>query len=112
MSSRVTFPRQEDERGWAWGLKGAEPMEIWERFSPAYEAQAEMLLSALACRWSEVGLDWAGSQDGEAAIAKHDDGTLAFCHHLEDPQAARELADAIVHDRLDEFLNTRMQRPK
>ncbi|WP_439271085.1 hypothetical protein [Pseudochrobactrum sp. HB0163] len=106
MDNNCVFPRSDDGKGWAWGLKAAQPTEVWERFSPAYEAQAELLLAALALLWPDVTLDWAGSEDGEAAVARAADGTVKFCYHLEDPQAAMELAQAIADDRLDEFFKT------
>lgn len=109
MNGQVVFPRRDDGKGWAWGLKGARPAEIWERFSPAYEAQAELLLAALARRWPVAALDWAGSEDGEAAIAGNGEGRLEFSYHLEDPQAARRLAEAIADGRLDEFVEALAQ---
>lgn len=44
----ITFPRPRDCEPFAWGLSGADPIEIWERFSPAYEAQLERLVTVLA----------------------------------------------------------------
>ena len=37
-------PRPRDDEPFAWGLSGPHPVEIWERFSPAYEAQLERLI--------------------------------------------------------------------
>ena len=39
----LRFPRSPDRKGRAWGPSGGKPAEIWERFSPDYEAQAERL---------------------------------------------------------------------
>ena len=35
----LRFPRSPDRKGRAWGPSGGKPAEIWERFSPDYEAQ-------------------------------------------------------------------------
>ncbi|MDO5643812.1 MAG: hypothetical protein Q4G26_15680 [Paracoccus sp. (in: a-proteobacteria)] len=99
------FPRNDDGLGWAWGLQGDRPAAIWERLSPAYEAQAQALLAALAPRFSLVMLDWAGSQDGEAAIGLNAGGALEFCYHLENPQAAQALQAALEAGRIDAFLD-------
>lgn len=80
----VKFPREDDGLGWAWGLAGKKPEEVWERFSPAYEAQAEEILQALQGLGYVAQLDWAGSEDGEAALA-YKDGQLRLVVHLEDP---------------------------
>lgn len=99
------FPRTDDGLGWAWGLQGDAPATIWERFSPAYEAQAQALLAALAPRFASVMLDWAGSQDGEAALGLNAEGALEFCYHLEDPRAAQDLQAALEGGRIDAFLD-------
>ena len=38
---KTKFPRPRDNEPFAWGLSGPEPVEIWERFSPAYVSIAE-----------------------------------------------------------------------
>lgn len=104
MKNEGTSPRVPDEHGWAWGLVGDQPEQLWERFSPAYEAQARILLAALARYWPTVKLAWAGSEDGEAAVAIDSDDTIAFCYHLEEPRSAKDLADAIAQGGLDDLI--------
>lgn len=98
------FPRADDGKGWAWGLTGDRPEKIWERFSPAYEAQAAEVVAALARLFGRSELDFAGSQDGEAAVALAPSGRALLLLHLEDPQLAQELAEARAEGRLDDWL--------
>lgn len=89
---KVTFPRDDDGKGHAWGCHGDMPVEIWERFSPAYEAQLQKILSQLDQAGFDAEIGGAGSEDGEYIVAKHPDGRSIF-QHLEDPTQARFLAN-------------------
>ncbi len=85
----LKFPRERDDEPFAWGLSRTEPVEIWERFSPAYEAQLERLVTVLR----ELGFDpfvgGAGSEDGEYVRAAYTaDDRIVFFQHLEDPAEA------------------------
>lgn len=104
MSVQGAFPRPDDAKGWAWGLSGARPEHIWERFSPAYEAQARDVLNALSALGFTACLDFAGSQDGEAALGLRADGRLALLVHLEDPTEARKIEKARNGNSLRTFL--------
>ena len=89
----VIFPRRPDGEPWAWGLSGAEPVEIWERFSPAYEAQAERLFAVLRALGFAPAFGGAGSEDGEYIRAEHNTSDRSvFFYHLEDPADARHVA--------------------
>ncbi len=86
----LKFPRERDDEPFAWGLSGAEPTKIWERFSPAYEAQLERLVIVLR----ELGFDpyvgGAGSEDGEYVRAEYKaNDRIVFFQHLEDPTEAK-----------------------
>ena len=88
----ITFPRPRDDEPFAWGLSGPEPLELWERFSPAYEAQLERLVIVLR----ELGfcptIGGSGSEDGEYVRAEHgNDSRVVFFQHLEEPAEARFL---------------------
>lgn len=90
---KTSFPRPRDNEPFAWGLSGPEPVEIWERFSPAYETQLERLMVTL----SELGftptIGGAGSEDGEYIRAEYNDNDrIVFFYHLEDPADARFLS--------------------
>ena len=100
------FPRTDDGLPRAWGLGAAAPVEIWERFSPAYEAQAERIVRALAARGLTVRIAGAGSEDGEYVTASAGGETLLLIH-LEDPAEARRIAaldDAALAEWLDRNL--------
>lgn len=84
----TTFPRKDDGLGWAWGLACATPTKVWERFSPAYEAQAQDVLTAFEGLGLTAALDFAGGQDGEAALGRNAAGDLVILLHLEDPVEA------------------------
>lgn len=83
----VIFPRLDDHKGHAWGLSETKPKTVWERFSPAYEAQLERLIRVLESHGFEVLVDGAGSEDGEYVMAHHDDGRQLF-QHMEEPSEA------------------------
>lgn len=100
----TTFPRTDDGLGWAYGLEGAKPKAIWERFSPAYEAQAEAVLNAIADLGLTAVMDWAGSEDGEAAIGVNDNDEIVVLFHLEDPAEARILQQAIADGQLSQIV--------
>ncbi|MDO5613338.1 MAG: 3-keto-5-aminohexanoate cleavage protein [Paracoccus sp. (in: a-proteobacteria)] len=86
-----SFPRTPDALPHAWGLTGDVPVEIWERFSPAYEAQAERLVRAIAAQGYAAAFGGAGSEDGEfVAITRA--GKAVALIHLEHPDEAQELA--------------------
>ena len=100
------FPRTPDGKPHAWGLKGKVPAEIWERFSPAYEAQARTVWSAFAALGYDPALEWAGSEDGEAIIGREArprprrTASIVVLFHLENPQEAVRLQQAIAGGRL------------
>lgn len=100
----VKFPRARDQASWAWGLKGSKPVNVWERFSPSYEAQAERLMRGLEHLGLCPVIAGAGSEDGEfvAASRPGGDGT-AFFFHLEDPANAKTLSE-IPDARLKEWI--------
>ncbi|EAB1659414.1 hypothetical protein QAA20_004141 [Salmonella enterica] len=83
----VIFPRLDDRKGHAWGLSETKPETVWERFSPAYEAQLERLIRVLENHGFKVSVDGAGSEDGEYVMACHDDGRQLF-QHMEEPSEA------------------------
>lgn len=103
------FPRKNDYLGHAWGLTGSEPVEVWERLSPAYEAQAEALWNAFAARGLNPSLEWAGSQDGEAIIGRDDDDEIVILYHLESPAEARTLALARAEGSLNRLIATHLR---
>ncbi|WP_108485014.1 hypothetical protein [Oceaniglobus ichthyenteri] len=89
----VNFPRSRDGEPFAWGLSGPEPVEIWERFSPAYEAQLERLVSTLQELGFAPAVGGAGSEDGEYVRAEYlANSRVVFFYHLEDPADARFIA--------------------
>lgn len=104
MQNSPPFPRADDGLGHAWGLAGAAPEAVWERFSASYEAQAEALWHAFAARGWRVALEWAGSEDGEAIIARDQGGDIVLLYHLEDPAEAERLRAARESGRLDAFI--------
>ena len=90
MSNEIAFPRPRDNERFAWGLSGAEPVEIWERFSPAYEAQLERLATTLSDLGFTPTVGGAGSEDGEYVRAEYEgNDRIVFFFHLEDPADAR-----------------------
>lgn len=100
----LTFPRPDDGLPRAYQMRGDSPVEVWERFSPAYEAQAEAVLAAIDAAGYTAVLDWAGSEDGEAAIGLTEDDEIAILLHLEEPAEARLIQMAIAQGRLDAFI--------
>lgn len=89
----VSFPRVKDAHPPAWQHEGPEPVHPWERFSPAYEAQAERLVRALEARDFRVEFGGAGSEDGEFVAAADKAGNYVFLVHLEEPDTGEMLAD-------------------
>ncbi|WP_099827503.1 hypothetical protein [Oceaniglobus indicus] len=105
MMHPLTFPRPRDDERWAWGLSGPEPVEVWERFSPAYEAQLERLTSILIDMGFSPTIGGAGSEDGEYVRAEHDDSDrIVFFYHLEDPADANVLAALNDDDALRDWI--------
>lgn len=93
ISMEISFPRPRDDEPFAWGLSGPEPVEIWERFSPSYEAQLERLIIALRELGFTPAIGGSGSEDGEYVRAEYiDNSRIVFFHHLEDPADARFIA--------------------
>lgn len=89
----LTFPRPRDNEPFAWGLSGPDPVEIWERFSPAYEAQLERLVTTLRELGFDPTIGGAGSEDGEYVRAAYTENSrIVFFYHLEDPADARFIA--------------------
>ncbi|WP_324752475.1 hypothetical protein [Roseovarius sp. Pro17] len=100
----ISFPRKRDNEPFAWGLSGPEPVEIWERFSPAYEAQLERLVSVLRELGFSPAIGGAGSEDGEYIRAEHDDNSrVVFFYHLEEPADAK-FVDSLDDDALREWI--------
>ena len=90
ISMKTSFPRPRDNEPFAWGLSGSEPVEIWERFSPAYEAQLERLIKTLNELGFSPTIGGSGSEDGEYVRAEYNDNDrIVFFYHLEDPADAR-----------------------
>ncbi|WP_113912895.1 hypothetical protein [Roseovarius dicentrarchi] len=81
-------------------------MEIWERFSPAYEAQLERLVEILRDLGFAPAIGGSGSEDGEYVRAEYDSNSrVVFFYHLEDPADARFIAsldDAALRDWITE----------
>ena len=89
----ISFPRPRDNEPFAWGLSGPEPVEVWERFSPAYEAQLERLIITLGELGFTPTIGGSGSEDGEYIRAEYNDNSrIVFFYHLEDPADARFVA--------------------
>ncbi|WP_323038040.1 hypothetical protein [Pararhodobacter sp.] len=89
----ITFPRPRDREPFAWGLSGPEPVELWERFSPAYESQLERLIVTLRDLGFHPTIGGAGSEDGEYIRAPYaNNARIVFFYHLEDPADARFVA--------------------
>lgn len=110
MTQPSPFPRPRDDLPHAWGLDGPEPQRIWERFSPAYEAQAEAMWHALLDAGLSPSLDWAGSEDGEGIIGSDADGEAVVAWHLEDPREAVRLRRAIAARRLPALIAAALRR--
>lgn len=87
------FPRPRDAHPPAWQHDGPEPVHPWERFSPAYEAQAERMVRGLEARGFRVEFGGAGSEDGEFVTAVDAAGDYVLLVHLEDPDTGEMLAD-------------------
>ncbi|PIE09937.1 MAG: hypothetical protein CSA72_09955 [Rhodobacterales bacterium] len=100
----MKFPRLDDGEGWAWGLRGDAPVEIWERFSPAYEAQAEAVCDAVRAMGLTPMIGGGGSEDGEYVMGTDETGVAQFLIHLEEPQAAEAIAQAKAEGRLHAYL--------
>lgn len=90
----MTFPRNDDGEGWAWGLEGDTPAQIWERFSPAYEAQAAAIWAEVIAMGLTPELGGAGSEDGEFILGRDAQGQAQLFQHLEDPNEAQTLEKA------------------
>ncbi len=104
ISTQLRFPHPRDDEKFAWGLSGPgpEPVEVWERFSPAYEVQLERLVLTLTDMGFSPETGGAGSLDGEYVRAEYDDNSrLVFFYHLEVPDDARfvfSLDDSALRD--------------
>lgn len=103
----MKFPRKDDGLGHAWGLQGATAQAVWERFSPAYEAQAARLWRAYRAAGTRPALSGAGSEDGEFIVGQRPDGSYHGLTHLEDPSEARAIA-AMDDDALAQWLAARL----
>ena len=101
MNDVPAFPRTPDGKSRAWG---GDPTDVWYRYSPAYEAQAEALVHAIAAAGLTPALAWAGSEDGEAAVGRDASGEVVVLFHLEDPAEARRIAEAMESGRLGELI--------
>lgn len=104
------FPRSPDDKPHAWGLMHSVPTEIWERFSPTYEAQAEAIWDAFRQRGLDPALEWAGSEDGEAIIGRKPlarpgrEAEILVLFHLENPEEAQRLQAALAAGRLEALI--------
>lgn len=103
-SHPLLFPRQNDGHPPAWGLRGARPYLIWERFSPAYETQAERLWHACAALGLTPALEWAGSEEGEALLGRDAAGEIALLLRLEEPDEAQRLQAALCSGQIRGYL--------
>lgn len=100
----VKFPRSRDQAPWAWGLEGLKPLNVWERFSPSYEAQAERLMRGIEHLGLCPVVAGAGSEDGEfMAASRPDSNETVFFFHLENPANAKALSK-IPDARLQEWI--------
>ncbi len=107
----LTFPRPRDEEPFAWGLGGPEPVEIWERFSPAYEAQLQRIAQTLQALGFAPETGGAGSEDGEYLRAEYQpDPRIVFFQHLEDPAEARVL-QSLAGDALRDWIISQWLTP-
>ena len=98
------FPRRNDGKPHAWGLAGTDPYEIWERFSPSYEAQAQAMWEAFENMGLVPALEWAGSQDGEAIIGRDHADEIVVLYHLENPEEARMVQQALASGTVMDFI--------
>lgn len=103
--TEVQFPRTPDDKGHAYGLLGAVPEQVWERFSDRYEAQAEALCNVISDMGYVAALEWAGSQDGEAIIGRNATGEIVVLYHLEDPNEAEQIEKAIAEGWIQKMLS-------
>lgn len=103
------FPRQDDNKGHAWGLLTDQPEEVWERFSHRYETQAETVWKSFEQLDLIPSLEWAGSQDGEAIIGRNSEGEILALFHLEDPEQAEALQTAIATGNIISFIAQKKQ---
>ncbi|PVA07308.1 hypothetical protein [Thalassorhabdomicrobium marinisediminis] len=102
----IAFPREKDSEPFAWGLSGPYPAEVWERFSPRYEAQLERLARILTDMGFDPWVGGAGSEDGEYVRAPYGESDrIVFFHHLEDPADARFIA-ALSDAELRQWIKT------
>lgn len=85
------FPRVPD------GLPDA-PDNHELRFSPTYEARAERLWDVIDQLGYRPSLEWAGSEDGEAIVARSDDDTVLVVIDLEDPDQQQTI-DVLIQSR-------------
>lgn len=104
----MNFPRQDDGKGWAWGLRSDAPQELWERFSPAYEAQAQEVLTEIEHLGLKATLDFAGSEDGECALGRTPENEIALYIPLEDPVEAKLISAARARGTLAKHLSRLM----
>lgn len=86
------FPRPDDGAQAGPGVWTATPPQPWERFSPAYEAQAERVMQTVAALGLTPSIDGAGSEDGEFVAGQDPAGTNVLLVLLEEPASAREIA--------------------
>lgn len=79
-------------------------MPYWTRGSKAYDRQAKHVIDAMKKLFADAELCFAGSQDGEAAVAYDGDGKMVLLLHLEDPSEAIEICAASARDCLTDYL--------
>lgn len=87
------FPRPDDGAQAGPGVWTATPPRSpGERFSPAYEAQAERVMQTVAALGMTPSIDGAGSEDGEFVAGQDPAGNNVLLVHREEPASAREIA--------------------
>ena len=87
------------------GAGSTERVEVWQRYSPAYETQAMALMDVLAARDLLGVLVMAGSEDGEALVGETPDGSWECLFALEDPAEAVRIAQARESGHLEELVD-------
>lgn len=110
---KINFPRPPDSEPFAWGLSGPEPVEIWERFSPPYEAQLERLVLVLDELGFRPAIGGSGSEDGEYVRAEYNGNSrIVFFYHLEDPSDAQFLSSLDESSLRDWIIGSWIERPE
>ncbi|WP_147599362.1 hypothetical protein [Flaviflexus massiliensis] len=91
------FPRVPDGLPDAWVGDGG-------RFTPGYESRAEELWKAISKLGFHPTFDWAGSEDGEAIVARDSEGHAQLIIDLEEPQQQRIIDSKLAEGILTEWI--------